>query len=99
MHHEAHDARGENVVLHVRVPCRPQLLEIVERDIVLGHLVELAPVCVDTVHMIGRGRVPVHLPVSRWTVVERKKERVYIAVARERPNSRKGDEEEVGRGQ
>ena len=44
MHDKAHDARGKHVVLHVDVPRRPQLLKVVERDIVFAHLLDLAPV-------------------------------------------------------
>jgi len=35
MHHEAHDASGEHVVAHERIPRRPQPLEVVELDVVL----------------------------------------------------------------
>ncbi len=35
MHEERHDARGEDIVLHIGVPRRPQALEDVEAHIVL----------------------------------------------------------------
>lgn len=35
VHDEGHDARGQDIVLHVCVPCKPHALSIVERDIVL----------------------------------------------------------------
>lgn len=44
VHDEAHDARREDVVLHVDVPREPEALKVVERHIVLGHFFELAPV-------------------------------------------------------
>lgn len=44
VHNKGHDARGEDVVLHVGVPRYPHPLHIVEMRIVLGYLVELAPV-------------------------------------------------------
>jgi hypothetical protein len=44
VHNEAHDARGEHVVLHVRVPGEPHLFQEIERDIVLGDFFELTPV-------------------------------------------------------
>ena len=30
MHDEAHKTRGEHIVAHERIPCRPQPLEVVE---------------------------------------------------------------------
>ena len=46
VHHKGHDARSEHIVLHVNVPRGPHLLEVVERDIVLGDFFELGPVCI-----------------------------------------------------
>ena len=59
MHEEAHDARGEDVVAHEGVPRRPQPLEVVELQVVLGDLVELVPVGVLRVreHRVGEGGV------------------------------------------
>jgi hypothetical protein len=44
MHDKGHDAGGEHVVLHVRVPRCPHLLRVVELHIVFGDFLELAPV-------------------------------------------------------
>ena len=41
VHHEGHDSGGEDVVLHVGVPCGPHLLEDIEVDIVLSDVVEV----------------------------------------------------------
>lgn len=41
VHGEGHDTGGENIVLHVGVPCGPSLLKCVEVNIVLGNLVEV----------------------------------------------------------
>ena len=46
MHDKTHDARRQHIVLHIDVPCCPQLLKVIERDIVFGDFVELRPVCV-----------------------------------------------------
>lgn len=46
MHHERHNARCEDVILHVCVPCGPEAFEKIEVDIVLRDLVELTPVSV-----------------------------------------------------
>jgi hypothetical protein len=62
--YKAHDASGEDVVLHVRIPRRPQLLKVVERDIVLGDLVELAPVGINPMQRVGGGGVPASVPIS-----------------------------------
>lgn len=66
MHCKAQNTRGEDVVLHVRVPRQPEPLEIIERDIVLVDLVELCPeaflreVRLGADERIeGKGRVPV----------------------------------------
>lgn len=45
VHGEGHDAGGENVVLHIRIPGHPQALKVVELHIVFGDLLEAAPVC------------------------------------------------------
>lgn len=50
MHEKGHNARGQDVILHVGIPCCPQALKNIKMDIVLGYLVELAPVGV-------RGRI------------------------------------------
>jgi hypothetical protein len=44
MHDERHDARGEDIVAHPGVPCKPHLLKVVQLNIVLGDLLEGAPV-------------------------------------------------------
>lgn len=44
VHDEGHDAGGQDIVAHPGVPCKPQLLGIVELDIVLGDLLKGAPV-------------------------------------------------------
>lgn len=41
VHDEGHDAGGEDIVLHVGVPCCPSLLEGTEVDIVLSDLIEM----------------------------------------------------------
>jgi hypothetical protein len=50
MHDKGHDAGGEHIILHVRVPRCPHLFRIVELHVVLGDLLELGPV------RVGRGR-------------------------------------------
>ncbi len=40
VHDEAHDAGGEDIVLHPEVPGRPEALGDVELDIILGDLLE-----------------------------------------------------------
>lgn len=59
MHSETHDPRGEHIVAHVGIPRRPQLLEVVEGDIVPRYLIELVPECVLGVreHYVGDGAV------------------------------------------
>lgn len=54
MQDERHDAGGENIVLHVCVPCRPSPLENVEVDVILRNVVEVVCVC----HRRGDCRVP-----------------------------------------
>lgn len=44
VHHERHNARGEHVVLHVRIPCCPGLFEDVEVHIVVGDFLEVVRV-------------------------------------------------------
>lgn len=44
MHHEGHDAGGEDIVLHVRVPCSPSPFEDIKVDIVLRNVVEVIAV-------------------------------------------------------
>lgn len=44
VHDEGHDTGGQNIVVHVSVPRKPEALEVVEGDIVLGNLLELGPV-------------------------------------------------------
>lgn len=58
VHDEGHDARGENIVLHVGVPSQPHALGVVERDIVLGDLFKRAPVRVLRHRRQNRSRVP-----------------------------------------
>jgi hypothetical protein len=55
---EGHDARGEDIVAHPRVPGQPHLLEVAERDVVLGDLLEGAPVRVLRHWRQNGGRVP-----------------------------------------
>lgn len=50
MHYERQDASGEHIVLHICIPGCPQPLQEVEVDIVLGNVLELAPV-----GLLGRG--------------------------------------------
>jgi hypothetical protein len=59
VHDEAHDTGSERIVADVCVPRSPHALEVVEMDIVLGHLVEVVPVGVCGVreHGIGDGIV------------------------------------------
>lgn len=44
VHHERHDTGCEDIVLHEGVPGFPQSLEDIEVHIVLGDLLEVAPV-------------------------------------------------------
>ena len=44
MHDKRQDARGQNIILHVCIPRRPQALEDVEVNIVSGDIVELTPI-------------------------------------------------------
>lgn len=44
MHREGHDAGGEDIVLHVGVPCCPSLFEHVQVDVVLSYIVEIVGV-------------------------------------------------------
>lgn len=46
VHNKRHDSGGQYIVLHKRVPCKPELLRVIEGNIVLGDLLEGAPVCV-----------------------------------------------------
>lgn len=56
---ERHDTRGQDVVTHPCVPGQPHLLKVVELDIVLGDLLEGAPVGVLRHGRQNRGCVPV----------------------------------------
>lgn len=56
--HERHDTGGQDIVLHPRVPGRPQALGNVQVGIVLANLLELTPVGGRREH----GRIPVHVP-------------------------------------
>jgi hypothetical protein len=60
VHAKRHDARGQNVVLHERVPREPHLLRVIERDVVFGNLLKGAPVCVLRHGHSHGGSVPVH---------------------------------------
>ena len=62
MHDEGHDARSQHIVLHPLVPGQPEPLEEVQRHVVLGDLLKLAPVRVDAREQ-GR-RVP-----SGWSAM------------------------------
>lgn len=44
MHSEGHDAGGEDVVLHVGVPCCPGLFEHIEVDIIMCNVVEIVAI-------------------------------------------------------
>jgi len=44
VHEEGHDAGGQDVIANEGVPGGPETLEVVELDVVLGDLFELAPV-------------------------------------------------------
>ncbi|EKG20031.1 hypothetical protein MPH_02662 [Macrophomina phaseolina MS6] len=44
VHDERHDAGGQDIVVHVGVPGKPEALEVIEGDIVLRNLVESLPV-------------------------------------------------------
>lgn len=46
VHQKGHDARSEDVILHVRIPRSPEALKNIKVDIVFRYLVELAPVSV-----------------------------------------------------
>lgn len=50
MHYEGQDASGQDIILHVGVPGRPQPLEEVKVHIVFRNVLELAPV-----GFLGRG--------------------------------------------
>ena len=58
MHEEGHDSRREDIILHVGVPRSPHSLEDIEVDIVLGYLVELAPVSFGRRIEKGGRRIP-----------------------------------------
>jgi hypothetical protein len=62
---KGHDACGEDIVAHPRVPGQPHLLKVVERDVVLGDLLEGAPVRVLRHWRQNGGRVPV-AHVRKW---------------------------------
>lgn len=44
--YEAHDAGGEDIILHICVPSEPQAFEVVEGYVRGGNGVELGPVCI-----------------------------------------------------
>ena len=44
VHYERHDAGRQDIVLHERVPCCPQSLEVIQVDIVFRYLIEIAPI-------------------------------------------------------
>ena len=56
--HKGQEPRGQDVVLHVRVPGRPGPLEDVEMHVVLGDFFELAPVRVRLGKVEEGGGVP-----------------------------------------
>ena len=58
MHKERHDARCEDVILHVCIPSCPHALEDIEMDIIFRDLVELTPVRVGRGIKEGGCRVP-----------------------------------------
>lgn len=65
MHDEGHDSGGQYVVLHEGIPGHPQALKEIEMDIVLGNLVELAPVGVHRIAAVGKGcGVPIGVLLS-----------------------------------
>lgn len=61
VHDEGHDSSGEYIVLHKGIPGRPETLKDVEMDIVLGNLVELAPIGIRCDVEKRRGGVPCEL--------------------------------------
>ena len=72
VHDEAHDTGGEGIVADVCVPRSPHALEVVEVDIVLGHLVEVVPVGVCGVREHGIsdgvvGDIVAKAAVSVWS--------------------------------
>ena len=76
MHGEGHDAGSENIILQICIPSRPQALQKIKVDVVLGHLIELAPVSVGRGGKEGRCGVPVQKGSDRrLRKKERKKER------------------------
>lgn len=59
MHDEGQDSRCQDIVLHESIPCGPQAFKHIEVHIVLGYLVELAPVGIRRrVEEAGGGRIP-----------------------------------------
>lgn len=52
MHGERHDACGEDIVLHVRVPCCPSLLKDIQVHIIRGDII----VIVGVGHRCGKAR-------------------------------------------
>lgn len=55
VHEKAHDSSGQHIISNEGVPRSPQLLKVVQVDVVLGDLVKLMPICVLRVreHNIG----------------------------------------------
>jgi hypothetical protein len=63
--HEGHDTSGQNIVAHPCVPGQPHLLKVVELHIVLGDLLEGAPVGILRHWRQDGGGVPA-IAVSTW---------------------------------
>lgn len=66
MHNKGHDAGGNHIILHVGIPGRPHALQVVQMNIVLGDLLELAPVSCWEGPEGERSRVPAvdHLAIA-----------------------------------
>jgi hypothetical protein len=78
VHNKGHDSGGQNIVLHERVPRKPELLGIIEGDIILGDLLERAPVCILRHWRVeGGGRIPVR-NISNAAVRQDRERGTYI---------------------
>ena len=61
VHYKRHDPGGEDIVLHISVPCCPHALKNIKVHVVLGDLVELGPISVWARCKERTGHVPASL--------------------------------------
>jgi hypothetical protein len=64
VHDKGHDAGRQDIIAHPCVPCKPELLEVVELHVVFGDLLERTPVGVLRHWRQDRGCVPVPVSLS-----------------------------------